>query len=59
MPIEPHIQACVDKIPESELRLLVGQMLQRLVQLDGPALVGQMFAPIGKAWCDPPQWRPE
>jgi hypothetical protein len=58
--IEPHLLKTVSAIPEYELRPLTAALLQRLIQLDGPALVGQMFPPIAKAWHEPygTGWRP-
>jgi hypothetical protein len=58
--VEPHLLKTVSAVTEYELRPLTAALLQRLVQLDGPALVGQMFPVIAKNWCEPFEtgWKP-
>jgi len=57
---EPHIMACVNKIPESESRLLIGQMLQRLSMLDGMDVLRSNYPLVAAHWQEPgvPKWQP-
>jgi hypothetical protein len=60
MQVEPHIIQTLAKLTDAELRELAGQMLARLVALEGSAFTGMILPVIGKNWVDPfgTGWKP-
>lgn len=56
--VEPHIKICVDRIPESELRLIMAQMLQRLSMLDGMDMLRSNFPLVMSVYEPPGRFNP-
>jgi hypothetical protein len=50
---EPHIDATLRAIPQREHGPLLAAMLEKLVQQNGPSVVGIWFPTIAKHWVEP------